>query len=636
VDQSPSPVPVVVVEKVADKEPPSYGDVEPQTVSTDVSKQAADPEPDFETTKEEGPVAARPPTTPEVPRVVVEKIDNRLQHGDDFGESATTSQKVAHDMRAADAAPNELVVLPEGYVEPDSDEDEAAPLFRHESFQVDKAQSSDEVSNESSTENTSSEDVVNTPSEQEQSQGDLESNNDPLFSYETGSADGDFDELNNGPLLSHETGLNGGVSLSDEYEDELDAAPLLPHETGFSSYAGSMITTNSDYADDISEPRHYMYGDDDDMDEYRARSRQSDDAPAFSHEDHPNGDENYEEHDTPLLPHERDFAVPDKSSGEEDGFTLNSQPTFGYETDSARNIFGGTGRPSIFRKRTHSSSLPHSMPRTDAEDENLLDPSLERFPTSREHILDRVATIGLHLPEDQTMEDSIHSPVMSVLSQACSSVDLVPVKSYTSLASVPESDEDDEEANEDINSLPSPVVSHFSSPSARFARDPQATPLPDDSKRFAFPENHKGQVQSDRSTHSSEADSVPKTDGTKEPVLEKLQDVIASSNKALNPITPPLTPEKSSPPSMEDAAQVSEPQLRQRQVPKESTPEDSSTSSPKPNTPQGDNTDGAVKATDPHHLDHPNETFIQTFFRVVFSPVGRFLTACIGDRERAG
>jgi hypothetical protein len=604
------------VEKVADKEPPSYGDVEPQTLSTDVSKRTADAEPDFETTKEESPVAA-PPVLPDVPRVVVEKTDNQLDYGDDFGDGATTSQKVAHDMRAADASLNELVILPDDHVEPGTEEDQAAPLFRHESFQADEAQSVDEVSNESSTENTSSGDAIYTPAEPEHAQVDNESNNDPLFSHEIGSANGDFDELNHGPLLSHETGLHGDESSSDEYEDELDAMPLLPHETGFTSYAGSRNTTNSDdVEDDISEPRHYMYGDDDDMDEYRARSIQPDEAPTFTHEDFPNGENHhYAEHNTPLLPHERDFAIPDKSSAEEDGLMFNSRPTFGYETDSAKNIFGGTGRPGIFRKRTHSSSLPHSMPQTDAEDENLLDPSLERFPTNRERILDRVATIGLHLPEDQTMEEPIHSPVMSVLSQACSSVDLVPVKSYTSLASVPESDEDDEEYNEDIHSLPSPVVSHFSSASPRFARDPHATPLPDESKRLGFPENQTSQAQVDRSIQSSEAESVPKTDGTKEPVLDKLQDMIASSNQILNPITPPLTPEKSSTPSIEDVAQVSEAQLRRRQVPQESTPKDSLPSSPRANAFMEGDSHGTATA---------------------IGPVGRFLTASIGDHKRAG
>jgi hypothetical protein len=33
--------------------------------------------------------------------------------------------------------------------------------------------------------------------------------------------------------------------------------------------------------------------------------------------------------------------------------------------------------------------------------------------------------------------------------------------------------------------------------------------------------------------------------------------------------------------------------------------------------------------------DNRNEGFVQHFLRVVFGPVGRFLTACVGDRKRA-
>jgi hypothetical protein len=566
--------------------------------------------------------------------VVVEKTDNRLDYGDDFGDDATTAQKVARDMRAADASPNTLIITPDAG--PGPEDDQAAPLFRHESFQADDATPSpvfdtiDELSTRSSTDHTSSEDAINTPSDEEYSQDDQASNSEPLLSHETGFQDGDFDELNNGPLLSHETGLNGNIGSSDEEGDELDAAPLLPHETGFSNYTGSEIATNSAFAEDnISEPRHYMY-DDDDLREYQARSLEPDEVPTFTHEHH--GDD-----DTPLLPHERDFAAPNTSGSEEDGgFTLHSQQSFGHETEAARNMFGGTGRPSIFRKRTHSSSLPHRMAPTDEEDENLLDPSLERFPTNRERILDRVATIGLHLPEDETMEDHIHSPVMSVLSQACSSVDLVPVKSYTSLASVQESDEEYDEADEDINSLPSPMASYFSSASTDFARDPYATPLPNESKRLGFLEDHVSQEHVDRAKQSSEADSVAKTDGTKESVLSTLQDAIPTPNMVLNPITPPLTPEQKSIPATEHSANVSEPQLRQRQVPKENTPEDSSASMSDTDARGGGDIPSAMKSTKPQQLGNHNETFHQTFIRIVFGPIGRFLTACIGDRKRAG
>ena len=43
-----APVPFVVVEKVPDKEQPEYGDVEPHNLPTDASKRAADAKPDLE------------------------------------------------------------------------------------------------------------------------------------------------------------------------------------------------------------------------------------------------------------------------------------------------------------------------------------------------------------------------------------------------------------------------------------------------------------------------------------------------------------------------------------------------------------------------------------------------------------
>jgi hypothetical protein len=272
------------------------------------------------------------------------------------------------------------------------------------------------------------------------------------------------------------------------------------------------------------------------------------------------------------------------------------------------------------------------LPRTDAEDENLADPSLERFPTRREQILDRVASIGLHLPEDQTIEDHIHSPVGSVLSQACSSVDLVPVKSYTSLASVPEADNSDEE-DEDADSLPSPMVMTFGSTSTTFAKDPHKTPMPNDSKRIGLDGESSRESHVARTAQSSETASIAKTDGVKEDAISKVQDTTTYSTNVLNPIIPPSTPGTT---VGHDFQPAFEPELRQRHVHIEETPKDSSTAPSEPAT-QEDNTPArAVTSSNPLSPDTSNETFIQTFFRVVFGSVGRFLTACVGDRKRAG
>lgn len=614
-----------MVEKVADTEQPGYGNTEPRGLTKDASKCTADAEPDFEVITEDTPTSVEPSILSEKPRVVVEKTDDKLSYGDDFGDNATISQRVAHDMRAADAAPNKLVITPECYTEPVIEEGQDAPLFRHESFQSEGQLPStpaldtiDEVSTQSSTDHPSSEDLTHSP----------------LPSHETGLEDDDFDELNHGPLLSHETGMNGDIHSSDDDVDELDAAPLLPHETGFSQYKSSESATYSDYMeDDISEPRLYMHNDDD---EDEARPFDPDQLPTFTHEDAADSDCD-EVDDTPLLPHERDFAIADSSSPEESGgFTLRQQPTFDYEDGPARALFGGRGRPGIFRARSNSSNLPHNLPKTDEEDENLADPSLERFPTRRDQILDRVATIGLHLPEDEPMDDQVHSPVMSVLSQACSSVDLAPVKSYTSLASVPEADDSDEEIDGDVDSLPSPMIMNFSSASTAFARYPHATPMPNNGRQLGHTEVKASQASSDHDTGAGDVDSGGKTGGAKETLLDKLHDTITTPNKVLNPITPPLMPDETiTSMDKEGATQVSGPHLRQRQMPKEDDSEANQAVTPRAQE-QEDDSDHAVTSSDNQQLAHDNETILQTFFRIVFGSIGRFLTVCVGDRKRAG
>lgn len=603
---------------------------------------------------------ANPSESSDIPLVVVEKTDNSPAYGDDFGEDASAAQKVAHEMRAADASPDKLVVLPESHTEPGVDEQQDSPLFRHETFQTDEARSLssiDDWSTQSTTDQTGLEDIINTPSEPEELQDDAdELLQGPLLSHETGfdavvgelengnllpheveSDNSDADELTNGPLLSHETGLGGIIGADDsEGEDELDAAPLLPHETGFQQYKDGGNTTNSDYLEDedTDEPSLYMYGDDDG--DYPTRTLQPVETPTSIHQQVTY--EDYSTEEVPLMPHERDATLDDSEHSVDDGpFLLHAQPTFGYETDTAKEIFGGSGRPGIFRTRTNSSSLPHRMPRSDAEDEDLHDPSLERFPTSREQILDRVATIGLHLPEDETIEDSVHSPVMSIMSQACSSVDLAPVKSYTSLASVPEADDSDED-DMDVESLPSPVELSLGRVPRGFAQDPHATPIPDRNNPFELKRNDSSQQSSARTTESSDAESVGKNDGAKEIILSKLQEVIATPGKVLNLTTPSTTPDQNDTSACRDfAVPILEPQLRQRPVPKTDAPGGSLAPSAG-SSPQDSrhNTSRATTASSPQQIDNRNETFLQSFFRVVFGPVGRFLTACIGNNRRAG
>ncbi|KAF1831248.1 hypothetical protein BDW02DRAFT_606964 [Decorospora gaudefroyi] len=650
-DQLPDvPVPVIVVEKVADQDPPAYGDVEHVDLPADAAKRTADAEPDFEEVNADTPGETEPPKSSDVPLVVVEKTEDRPAYGDDQGKDATNTQKAAHDMRTADASPDKLVIKPESPVQ-SGDQNEQAPLFRHESLQAEEPPTApspsmgtiSEESVQSSTDQTSSGDAMDTPPEPDEAQGSGELDQAPLLRHETGSGnksgklgeeallpheadaggEGHADKLDKTPMFSHETGLRDADERpSDGEEDELNRFPLMSHETGFSDYKGSEIHTNSDLQDDedVMEPQHY--------------------GPYEDEEEYPDGDDG----DAPLLPHERDSALASNASSDfsadDAPFSLNSHPTLGYETDNANTCFGASGRSNMFRARTNSSNLPHKLPQSDAEDENLNDPSLERFPTSREQILERVATIGLHLPEDEIMHDHPHSPQMSVLSQACSSVDLVPVKSYTSLPSVPEAEDsdDEEEENQDVESLPSPVfigqnTSRMSNPPPAFARDPQATPIPDKSKQLDIKDN-KSETPNSHTAESSEADSVDRNDGAKDVshLLSTLSDAVSAPTRIMKPTWTPATCEPKT--TAKENNPVSDPDSEVRK--RRAMVEDSAQTSETVPTP----TDGApnkdkLANTLAQQSDTRNENLLQNFFRVVFGSVGRFLTACVGDRKRA-
>lgn len=599
------PIPFVVVEKVEDKEHLPYGDLEPVALSSDTSKRAADAEPDFEEVKVDSPVEPSTSETPPIPLLVVEKTDDNPAHGDDFGEKATSAQKLAHEQRAADASPDRLVISPERSALSSPGDEEVVPLFSYE-IQTDepsRAPSSDtidEVSVHSSTDQTSSSDIMNTPSDPDEVQDDGQPGNGtlliqeidfakpsgelratPLFLHEEGHDQEETDEFDRAPLLSHETGLDDDDDHSLSDADELDKAPLLSHETGFSDYKRSEIVTKSEYEEDDEvnmEPQHYGPYD--------------------------------EEDGVPLLPHERDSAISKSDSEDDEHSTLNNQPTFGYETDAPQRLFGGNVRPNFFRTRTNSSTLPHKLPRTDEDDDNLDDPSLEQFPTSRDQILERVKTIGLHLPEDEATDNPAHSPQFSVLSQACSSVELGPVKSYTSLASVPEveySDEDEED--DDVESLASPIMIGGSStrPFDDATRDDLKTPAADESKQLQLPEAYEEVSPSLRTTISSEAESVDKHDGVKDTTgITDAHTLPIHTTKGPNTATPSNPLDSSSISTAAHPASASQDStLRNRRK------------DPETNTSCAQ---GSI---------HPDANTEHT------GPITRFITACAGDRKKA-
>jgi hypothetical protein len=381
----------------------------------------------------------------------------------------------------------------------------------------------------------------------------------PLFSHETslGAAETDEqDEFDQGPLLPHEIGFTSrsATNKSGYDEDEFDATPLLPHETGFASHMDSETTSkdsrlgSSDYG---YEPEHYApYGDHSDEDEDVGELNL---APTFSHEQdfHEVHEDDYVE---PLLPHERGSAS-GSFSGSERSFSLSPMtyegPSFSRDIDPGKDLFGRSTHSSFFRTRTNSSTLPDKLPRSDAEDNNLHEPGLEVFPVGREQILERVATIGHKLPEDET-HAAPGSPDPSVLSQACSSVDLQTVKSYLSLASVRE---DEEEEDNEYESVGSPVVMGYRS---RYSRksDPCATPHPNDAKQLGFVPEETTDFE------SLEASGTGKTDESKDEGMNGFSDL--DKTTILSTVTPALTPKALEVLEKENSSPHPESELRQR------------------------------------------------------------------------
>ncbi|EMD85714.1 hypothetical protein COCC4DRAFT_207779 [Bipolaris maydis ATCC 48331] len=490
---------------------------------------------------------------PHAPIVVVDKVDAQPTSAEDATEDATAAQQTAHDTKATDALPDKVEAVPQHHVGPGTGDEQAAPLLHHESSQADPSplppsmDTIDEESTPSSADHTSSGDAMDTPSELDE--GD-ELNLVPLLSHET-SVGQESNGLANVPLFGHESETgnhhanqvpplphesnlpdDAAVTTDSDGGDELDRFPLLEHEGKSSAYKG----------DEIVAKNHHLGGQGSRLDRPHSNHGESG--------NYPEGDDG----DAPLLPHEREAETADHagsvSSQDYAPFPTEKQSAFSYETEGAQNLFGGPGRYDFFKTRKNSS-LPHRLPRSDAEDEDLNDPSLERFPTNRDLILQRVASIGAELPEDEATHEHPCSPQPSVFSQACSSVDLVPVKSYTSLASVPEADDSDEEDDQhdthDLDSLPSPIYigkNHLrvSNPPSGFARDPNATPIINASKQLGDIMQAKDEDSSDHAKEPiGQAKSINGHDGAQDgsKSTNTLRDAISLPTKAT--ASPPMS-----------------------------------------------------------------------------------------------
>jgi hypothetical protein len=279
--------------------------------------------------------------------------------------------------------------------------------------------------------------------------------------------------------------------------------------------------------------------------------------PLMTHETDDDADAGYGGlDDVPLLPHERPSAMNEGSGSE--FVSERDFPAFTHK--STHSLFARRTSSRIWKARSSVSSLPHSLPRSDAEDENLHDPSLERFPTQHQRIIEHVATIRSHMPEDDSVRCPLDtgSPELTIMSQACSSVDLAPISSHTSLHRIAEdalleTDEDEE------STLDSPVMelsfragagaSSSVGPASKAAvsGDDMPTPMPQ-KKRDEYFSQDKIQHETSKTDTENEdvAASVQKDDGAGDsaPTVTHLwtPEAIARPASALDPIlTTPCT-----------------------------------------------------------------------------------------------
>lgn len=252
-ETAPAATPFIVVEKAPEQEQPAYGDTEGGQLEEDATLRKHDSEPDaiYEPEQVEVKHAAEPTSAGSpIPTVVVEKTDDRLEHGDDFGKDATAGQQQAHEQRQADAEPDELKVSGDvqnpaidekkeshdddrsafatalGYIPPAgmTPAHERAPLLAHESsFHSGHTSynADDDDDHETRTPLLRHETIAEKPAEEEEVE-----DGPPLFRHETIGAKDDNEDEDKQEDAVEET----------DFQPTLDKAgtPLFRHESIYS------------------------------------------------------------------------------------------------------------------------------------------------------------------------------------------------------------------------------------------------------------------------------------------------------------------------------------------------------------------------------------------------------------------
>ncbi|KAF2086482.1 hypothetical protein K490DRAFT_57777 [Saccharata proteae CBS 121410] len=218
-------IPFTVVNTVQDSHAPVHDDRKTHKLHEYPTKRASDAQMDADyesaeiasTLSDEGKDDSS--KTP-IPTLVVEKTDERPEHGDDFGPSATQGQQLAHEQRAADAEPDQTLIHPES----------GAPqtlAAQNPGFAAALGHDPETVP------------FGMTPAEERA----------PLFAHEACEPVEPVEEEDEAPLLPHETNASVGsdkaegddVDLHEEFETTEDegGAPLFRHESIFQEHPDS-------------------------------------------------------------------------------------------------------------------------------------------------------------------------------------------------------------------------------------------------------------------------------------------------------------------------------------------------------------------------------------------------------------
>lgn len=269
-------------------------------------------------------------------------------------------------------------------------------------------------------------------------------------------------ELDRAPTMSHET--NDSLFLENPRADELGADPILPHEAGYPD--ASVSVTGWDGASSDQRGMDCMNdGEDALLSTSRTNSitserlREAFKTRIFGATRLPMVSQNssveneLDSGGAPLLAHERTIPINDRSRS--DSLSSRGGNLRQRTNDNVHFSLFANRNPSIFPAQR--SSLPHRMPQRDEDDFDLHDPSLEIFPVDRDAVFNRVIDIGNRLPEDQVPfpVGGIQSPAIE--SQSCSSVDLVPIRTSSTM-SLQSIREDASEDGIGQTQLPSPVL----------------------------------------------------------------------------------------------------------------------------------------------------------------------------------